>query len=62
MSADKIGITNHLYLDIYNTYVKKYVCVYIGLKVFHDVCIILYTCKLSLYFYFYLSLFFGGSS
>ena len=23
---------------------------YVGLKVFHDVCIILYTCKSSLYF------------
>ena len=29
---------------------KKYACVYVGLKVFHDVCIILYTCKSSLYF------------
>ena len=33
---------------------------YVGLKVFHDVCIILYTCKSSLYFI--LVLFFGGSS
>ena len=42
--------------DIYNTYVKKSMPV----KVFHDVCIILYTCKSSLYFI--LVLFFGGSS
>ena len=41
-------------------YVKKYACVYVGLKVFHDVCIILYTCKSSLYFI--LVLFFGDSS
>ena len=39
---------------------KKYACVYVGLKVFHDVCIILYTCKSSLYFI--LVLYFGGSS
>ena len=45
---------------MYDTYVKKYACVYIGLKVFHDVCIIFYTCKSSLYFI--LVLFFGGSS
>ena len=35
MCADKIGITNHLYLEvwyIYNTYVKKYACVYVGLN------------------------------
>ena len=39
---------------------KKSMPVYVGLKVFHDVCIILYTCKSSLYFI--LVLFFGGSS
>ena len=62
MCADKIDITYHLYLEyvIYNTYVKKYACVYVGLKVFHDVCISLYTCKSSLYFI--LVLIFGGSS
>ena len=46
-------------LFIYNNYVKKCACVYVGLKVFHDACIILYTCKSSLYFI--LVLFYGGS-
>ena len=52
MCVDKIGITiTCIYgYDICDTYVKKYACVYVGLKVFHDVCIILYTCKSPLYF------------
>ena len=37
-------------LFIYNIYVKECACVYVGLKAFHDACIILYTCKSSLYF------------
>ena len=44
----------YIYLEvcyIYNIYVKKCACVYVGLKLFHDACIILYTCKSSLYFY-----------
>ena len=59
----KIGITNHLYLEVWYIWYlcKKYACVYVGLKVFHDVCIILYTCKSSLYFIL-VFFFFGGSS
>ena len=37
----------------------KLACVYVGLKEFHAACIILYTCKSSLYFI--IVLFFGGS-
>ena len=32
---------------------KSMFCVYVGLKVFHDACIIWYTCKSSLYLYLY---------
>ena len=38
---------------------KKCACVYVGLKVFHAACIILYACKSSLYF---ILVFFFGSS
>ena len=37
----------------------KCACVYLGLKVLHAACNILYTCKSSLYFI--LVFFFGGS-
>ena len=35
---------------LYKMYVQTCVCVYVGLKVFHDACIILYTFNSSLYF------------
>ena len=42
---------------IFYVYYKS-ACVYVGLKVFHAACIILYTCKSSLHFI--LVLYFGG--
>ena len=45
-------------ISIFFMYIK-FACVYVGLKVLHAACIILFTCKSSLYFI--LVLFFGGS-
>ena len=40
-------------------YSQNSLCVYVGVKVLHAACIILYTCKSSLYF---ILVFFFGSS